>query len=264
MGAYKCCDQEFSTFGKFGAHRRTAEHKQRAALDPGQGQAVMSEQVPSSPRMRRGRPRRSESAALPEREPSAAGIACPMCDSEIFVPYAQLESHLSGHAGERRKKNLELDVLESIAKTQDRLERLWAREMNKELSETEEQQDQLARQNTPGAYLDVGKPTVRKVPWTKAAVEAAYPMVDIYPARNVPVQFSKAKYFLIAGIKNTVPSIIADIYQESELKARQNDEWVRRAFHANQNDPFGIQGISIPGGGLPSDFEVPGRESAAS
>lgn len=72
-----------------------------------------------------------------------------------------------------------------------------------------------------GTIVDRGKPTERKVPWTKAALEKAYPMVDLTPDENIPVIVHGVRYNLFQDQPCKVPSIVRDIYLDSKRETRK-------------------------------------------
>lgn len=84
-----------------------------------------------------------------------------------------------------------------------------------------------------------------KTPWMRSDVDKAFPLCSFTPGKTMPVTYNGVRYQLIEGVEMLVPTIVRDIYNESEKKMRE----------AGRNLPQ--QGFPVtvnPGaGGLPAE-----------
>lgn len=95
----------------------------------------------------------------------------------------------------------------------DQLAKQVVAELVKELESAIEEEEGLDK-TKPGIILDRFRATARKVPYTRGYLEEHFPMVEVVPAKTIPVTFQGICYQLFNGVKIKVPEPIAGIYYE--------------------------------------------------
>lgn len=86
----------------------------------------------------------------------------------------------------------------------------------------EEVASESMQDKPPGTIVDRGKPSARKVPWTRGYLKTAFPQVTFVPEETIPITVQGITFQLIADQEVTVPSVVRGIYDDHRKAMRRH------------------------------------------